>query len=513
MEILRVLEDRGMQYKETGTGQYVVKNCPFCPDNKGKEDNLWKLYINKENGLFLCHRCQTKGNGMQFSKQLGKSIRHDRRLNMVDQYLYQDESGCTYVRVSRLEDELGNKTFYQERLEGGMWSKGGARKPLQPFRFSEWEHEASIIIVEGEKCVISLRKMGFSATTFIGGSHGWKENYSNYFQNKKVILLPDQDEPGLKFMSSIASCLSQVVTSYKIVLLPDLQEKEDIYDWIRKGGNVKNFKEICEKTPENNLVCLQKKPTQDESIRSWGKPKDLPSLHAPVQDITSEIIPEALRAWVTDIAERMQVPLICVTVLALTVVGSLMGRKVRVYPKKEDDWYEVANLWSMIIMPSGRLKSPIINAVLKPLQELAEQAEAKYSTFSKESKLKCGISEAKIQAAKKEIQKIAGSRSQNRDEKLENAQKDLMELQEDSDGQVTSAKRYKIHDATVEKIGDLLKTNTNGLLLVRDELSGWLASLERTGHEGDREFFLESWNTKKIDSATLRMNGSIPKLL
>jgi len=46
----------------------------------------------------------------------------------------------------------------------------------------------------------------------------------------------------------------------------------------------------------------------------------------------------------------------------------------------------------------------------------------------------------------------------------------------------------------VEKVGELLLQNPNGLLIYRDELSGWLRSLEKQGREGDREFYLESWN-------------------
>jgi len=509
MEIPRMLDGRGMQYKENETGQFIVKNCPFCSDTRGKIDNLWKLYISKENGLFFCHRCKTRGNAKQFTEKLYGHTRDTHRLNVVDQYIYQDESGCTYVRVTRLEDGFGNKSFYQERLEKAIWNKGGAQKPLQPFRFVEWAHEPSIIIVEGEKCALALRSLGFAATTFVGGCNGWAENYAQYFRNKHVILLPDQDEPGFKFISLVAASLSRVVASYKIVMLPGLKDKDDICDWIKDGGTAQELSDICEKTEKNSSTCLRIYEPSDERAQAWEELKDLPSIHTPVQDIEAEIIPDVLRSWIVDIAERMQVPIVCVAVLALTVVGSLIGRKARVYPKKEDDWYEVANLWSMIIMPSGRLKSPIINAVLKPLHELAEQAEREFAVISKEAEIEKAISEAKIQAAKKEIQKIAAVRAQNCDERLENAQKTLMKLQEDCEKAQPSSKRYKIHDATVEKIGELLKTNTNGLLLVRDELSGWLSSLDRIGHEGDRAFFLEAWNGKGSYDVDRIIRGSI----
>ena len=46
----------------------------------------------------------------------------------------------------------------------------------------------------------------------------------------------------------------------------------------------------------------------------------------------------------------------------------------------------------------------------------------------------------------------------------------------------------------MEKLGELLAENPNGLLLYRDELMGFLMQLEKQGHEADRAFYLEAWN-------------------
>lgn len=40
----------------------------------------------------------------------------------------------------------------------------------------------------------------------------------------------------------------------------------------------------------------------------------------------------------------------------------------------------------------------------------------------------------------------------------------------------------------------ILAANPAGVLVVRDELTGWLAQLDRTGREGERAFCLEAWN-------------------
>jgi hypothetical protein len=55
--------------------------------------------------------------------------------------------------------------------------------------------------------------------------------------------------------------------------------------------------------------------------------------------------------------------------------------------------------------------------------------------------------------------------------------------------------RLRITDATVEEIGAILAGNPRGLLQTRDELAGWLGSMDRYGGNGaHRAFYLECWN-------------------
>ena len=54
--------------------------------------------------------------------------------------------------------------------------------------------------------------------------------------------------------------------------------------------------------------------------------------------------------------------------------------------------------------------------------------------------------------------------------------------------------RYVVNDTSVEKLGEILAANPNGVLLFRDELIGFLRSMDRDGREGDRSFYLEAWN-------------------
>jgi putative DNA primase/helicase len=54
-------------------------------------------------------------------------------------------------------------------------------------------------------------------------------------------------------------------------------------------------------------------------------------------------------------------------------------------------------------------------------------------------------------------------------------------------------KRLLLNDTTIEKLGMILAENERGVMLFRDELVGFLRSLDKVGHENDRAFYLESW--------------------
>jgi hypothetical protein len=66
----------------------------------------------------------------------------------------------------------------------------------------------------------------------------------------------------------------------------------------------------------------------------------------------------------------------------------------------------------------------------------------------------------------------------------------------------------------VEKLGELLRENPAGLLVLRDELVGLIATWEREGREGERAFFLEAWNgNQSFDTDRIgRGHISIPNL-
>ena len=86
---------------------------------------------------------------------------------------------------------------------------------------------------------------------------------------------------------------------------------------------------------------------------AWPEPTPLPDALPPVQPFDPDLLPEALRGWVMDIAHRMQCPPDFPAVGAVVALSSLIGARAVVQPKARDDWQVVPNLW----------KSPKLNSL------------------------------------------------------------------------------------------------------------------------------------------------------
>jgi Bifunctional DNA primase/polymerase, N-terminal/Protein of unknown function (DUF3987) len=113
---------------------------------------------------------------------------------------------------------------------------------------------------------------------------------------------------------------------------------------------------------------------------AWPEPESLPSTLVPVPAFDASWLPESLRAWALDIAERTQCPLDYVAVAALIAAAAVVGRRIALRPKREDDWTVVPNLWGLVIGRPGSMKSPALAAALLPLRQLIVEARDAHHT-------------------------------------------------------------------------------------------------------------------------------------
>ena len=256
-----------------------------------------------------------------------------------------------------------------------------------------------------------------------------------------------------------------------------------------------------------------------QSEHRWTDPEALPDARPPVMAFDPELMPVSLRDWTVDIAERMQCPPDFPAIAAMISLASLLGRKIGIRPKRHDDWLEVPNLWGAVIGRPGMLKTPALAEAMRPLNRLAAQAREAHEHDARAweaEKLKLELS---AKAIKADAARAAKARGPDSRDQLDNLIHELHQLQNEEDAGPPPERRYLTNDTTVEKLGELLAANPNGLLVFRDELTGWLRQLDKDGQEGARSFYLEAWSGKgryvfdRIGRGTLHIDSACVSIL
>ena len=220
----------------------------------------------------------------------------------------------------------------------------------------------------------------------------------------------------------------------------------------------------------------------EDLVECWPLPEPIGAELPTVPPFELGLLPEALRPLVEDVSERMQTPLDFAAIVAVLTLAGVTNRRARIQPKENDaTWTVVPNLWGGIVAEPGCLKSPLIAAVTKPLAMIDglwrmeyESSLANYKSDKEQQELREGAWKQLCTAAFKK-----GTEPP---------------LRPDDSIAEPKLRRLITQDATPEKLHEILHDNPAGVLVIRDELSGWFSTLEKQGREGEREFFLSAWN-------------------
>ena len=86
------------------------------------------------------------------------------------------------------------------------------------------------------------------------------------------------------------------------------------------------------------------------------------------------MLPEPLRDWLADGAQRMSVPPDYSAAAAIVALAAVIGRKVCVRPKRHDDWTICPNLWGAVVGPPSVLRSACIEESLRHLRRIEPEA-------------------------------------------------------------------------------------------------------------------------------------------
>jgi hypothetical protein len=194
-------------------------------------------------------------------KQLGR---------IVAIYDYVDEIGNLLFQTVRFEP----KTFRQRRPNGKggyTWSLEGVQPILYrlPDLIEAVAKDQTVFVVEGEKDVENLAKIGIVATCNHGGAGKWRAAvHSQHLKDASVVVIPDNDQAGRDHANSVVKALDRWATSVRVLELPGLPEKGDVSDWLANGGTAEQLQALAEKAPLATKASAAKPATPTQAAQT-----------------------------------------------------------------------------------------------------------------------------------------------------------------------------------------------------------------------------------------------------
>ncbi len=112
--------------------------------------------------------------------------------------------------------------------------------PLDPFDSELIADE--ILWPEGEKDVDTLNKLNLPAFTFGGVGDGLPDGIGHYLKDRRLVILADNDDAGRKHADKKAALACEAgAASIKIVHFPELPPKDDVSDFVERGGTAEQI--------------------------------------------------------------------------------------------------------------------------------------------------------------------------------------------------------------------------------------------------------------------------------
>ena len=240
------------------------------------------------------------------------------------------------------------------------------------------------------------------------------------------------------------------------------------------------------KVAERVAEWLGLSPTSEDEAdpEAWASP-DLSFLgtgRRPAPEFPLDLLGPFWSEWVSSRAKAASAPVDYVA-MGLLACASAAIANVR-WPLAGASWSEPPILWCTIVGPPSSSKTPALKAAFALLQQAEDRMALGFDEQMTAYKTRAVFAAAKHAAWKEEVAKAV---------KHGDPAPPMPADAEEPEAPVQP--RIKVADATIEKLAALAASLPRGLLLVRDELAGWLGGFDRYGGAGaDRAFALEMYN-------------------
>jgi hypothetical protein len=333
------------------------------------------------------------------------------------QWIYTDASGNEAGRTLRWNTPAGKEIRPLSRVSGGWKLEAMAEpRPLLNLPALLADTNSPVYVVEGEKCVDVLMHFGFLATTSAGGSQAARLTDWTPLANRRVIVLPDNDEAGVKYADDVRGILGILEATVSVAELDGRPPA---------GGDVADLLAKC--TCDDDRTGLREEiamlPNDLEPLPPPAAVAPQPGC-SPYQRFPTESLPAAIRTLVNEAARSIGCDEAVVALPALSSLG-VAAANWRLAIK--DDWVVPPAVWTIIARPSGRQKSPALDVSLDYFRQRQEDLGRQHG---------------------------------------KGAEKD----------EAARPKTIWSDNATTEGLDEAFKGNPRGILYGCDELSGWLGT-------------------------------------
>jgi DNA-binding CsgD family transcriptional regulator len=245
---------------EVGNGKHVP--CPHC----GGKDRF-RCDDKDGSGSWYCNQCDPHaGDGFALIMKV-RGCDFPTALDLVAGVLHVQSNGTgqglgKIVAVHDFTDEIGTllyqecryepKDFRLRRPDGkGGWISNldGVQRVLKNLPLIHQNPKALIIHHEGPRCTEAAINAGLAGvhTTTCSGANSAKKTDFSPMKGRDVVIVPDNDEPGEKYLRDVAEMAHKAeAKTIKILRLPKLPPKGDVIQWIDAGGTPEQFAKLLE---------------------------------------------------------------------------------------------------------------------------------------------------------------------------------------------------------------------------------------------------------------------------
>lgn len=320
-----------------GNGYNV--NCPSHQDNKAS----LSVTSGKKGVLFKCQAgCLTpdivSALGLQmadlFFQPVSQNGHHQngtatnngsKKWQLIEAYDYFKPDGSFAFQVQRMLSAKGKEFPIRWKNDSGEWVNGTSAGEYF-WAYGEWwrakpttnktlprrqypalqmvlyklpellasDYDDYVFIVEGEKDVDRCRSLGLIATCNPQGAGKWRLEYNQYFENRIVVIIPDNDPPpsidpvtkklikghqGQAHAKEIFDALTTLCKNVTALILnlPGLPIKGDISDWFDAGNTADQLRDLVERAllaqASNNQSPPPVSPPPSQTSQQSGQQK------------------------------------------------------------------------------------------------------------------------------------------------------------------------------------------------------------------------------------------------